>query len=350
MTSRTLLPLLLLSMLGALALTGCKRKVEAPATPAAAVAAASTPAASAAPAAAAAAPVKAFDINSVPMSTATIPPFPYLELPPGSDGYHVDGKDFDRAWVIAGDELRAVEGRTSERWFPLSAVKMSMLSASRNYENAIKALGGVRVDTVHPIDPAFIARNGGDNEAVLKKLSIPNINPNTPGDTPKFAQYLVRTPKGNIWIALFFFDDELNTAIRVVHEEAMEQTVALVKADAMAAALAKDGHIALYLNFDNDSDVIRADSKPAIDEIAKMLAADPSLKVRVEGHTDNTGKAAHNTTLSRARAESVVKAISAKQIAKDRLKPEGVGADRPLADNGSEEGRAKNRRVELVKI
>jgi OOP family OmpA-OmpF porin len=160
----------------------------------------------------------------------------------------------------------------------------------------------------------------------------------------------VRTPKGNIWISLICFDDDLNLSIRVVHEQPMEQTIALVKADAMAAALAKDGHIALYLNFDNDSDIIRADSKPAVDEIAKMLAAHAGLKVRVEGHTDNTGKPAHNTSLSRARAKAVVKAISAKQIATDRLKPEGLGAERPLADNGSEEGRAKNRRVELVKI
>ena len=137
MTSRPLLSLLLLSILGAFALTGCKRKEEAPVAPPAAVAAASTPVASAATAPAAApAPAKAFDISSVPMSSATIPPFPYLEMPAGTDGYHKDGKDFDRAWVIAGEELRAVEGRTSERWFPPSAVKMSMLAAFRNYEAA----------------------------------------------------------------------------------------------------------------------------------------------------------------------------------------------------------------------
>ncbi|KQV61542.1 hypothetical protein ASE26_05135 [Duganella sp. Root198D2] len=294
--------------------------------------------------------VKAFDVTSVPMSTAVIPPFPFVEMPAGTDGYHTDAKDFDRAWVVAGEELRAVEGRTSERWFPPSAANMSMLAAFRNYEAAIKSMGGVRVDKVHPLDPAFIARNGGDKEALLKKLAIPNSHVTAPDETPSFSQYLVRTPKGNIWIALFFFDDDLNMSIEVVQEKAMEQTVALVKADDMAAALAKDGHIALYLNFDNDSDILRADSKPAIDEIVKMLAADGSLKVRVEGHTDNTGTAARNTALSRARAESVVKAISTLQISKDRLKPEGMGSGRPLADNSSEEGRAKNRRVELVKI
>lgn len=350
MNQRTLLPLVLVGTLGLFALAGCKSKGAASSAPPAAVAA-SASAASAGPASAAASVnTKAFDTTSVPMSGATVPPFPYLQLPEGSDGYHTDGKDFDRAWVIAGDELRAVEGRTSERWFPPGAVNMSMLSAFRNYEAAIKSMGGVRVDTVHPMDPAFIARNGGDQDAVFKKLAIPNSHPTAPGDTPTFSQYLVRTPKGNIWIALIFFDGDLNLSIEVVQEKAMEQTVSLVKADALAAALAKDGHIALYLNFDNDSAVLRPESKPAIDEIVTMLAADASLKVRVEGHTDNTGAAAHNTALSRARAESVVRAISARQIASDRLKPEGAGADHPLADNTSEEGRAKNRRVELVKI
>ena len=137
MKSRTFLPLLLLGTLGALALGGCKRKEVAAVVPPAAVAAASTPAASVAPPAAVPAQSKAFDTTSVPTSSAAIPPFPYLEMPEGTEGYHKDGKDFDRAWVIAGDELRAVEGRTSERWFPPSAVNMSMLSAFRNYEAAI---------------------------------------------------------------------------------------------------------------------------------------------------------------------------------------------------------------------
>jgi len=351
MKSRNVLPLVVMGTLGAFALAGCKPKAKADAEAPAAVAQASAAAASAAAAPVVApAQVKAFDVTSVPMSTAALPPFPFFELPAGADGYHQDAKDFDRAWVIAGEELRAVEGRTSERWFPVSAANMSMLSAFRNYEATIKSLGGVRVDKVHPLDPAFIARNGGDKEALLKKLAIPNGRVTAPDETPSFSQYLVRTPKGNIWIALFFFDDDLNMSIEVVQEQAMEQKVALVKAGDMAAALAKDGHIALYLNFDNDSDVLRAESKPAIDEIVKMLSADGSLKVRVEGHTDNTGTAARNIALSRARAESVVKAISTLQISKDRLKPEGFGSGRPLADNTSEEGRAKNRRVELVKI
>ena len=89
--------------------------------------------------------------------------------------------------------------------------------------------------------------------------------------------------------------------------------------------------------------------KPVIDEIAKLLQADPALKLSIDGHTDNTGGAEHNRTLSRARAEAVRSALLARDIYAARLGAQGFGADKPLADNGSDAGRAKNRRVELVK-
>lgn len=347
MSLRLATPILCIS-LAAISLLGCQHKEAPLPTVAAATASTTAPTTAAAPGAATSA--KPFDIQSVPVTAAAMPPFPYLELPSEATGYHTETKDFDRAYVIAGEQLQAVEGRTSERWFPPGVAKMSTLQVFRNYDQAIKAMGGLKIDAVHPLAPAFIQRNGGDSEAILKKLAIPNILRTLPNDVPTFSQYLVRTPKGNVWIAFFIFDEENNVSIKVVEEKPMQQTVALVKADAMASAIAKDGHIALYLNFDNDSDVIRDDSKPVLEEIAKLLAADQALRLRVEGHTDNVGEATHNKKLSRARAESVVKAITAQHITADRLKPEGAGADHPLADNRNEEGRAKNRRVELVRL
>ena len=80
-----------------------------------------------------------------------------------------------------------------------------------------------------------------------------------------------------------------------------------------------------------------------------MLRADPVLKLAVEGHTDNTGDAAHNRTLSEARARAVVAALAGKGIDAGRLQSAGFGADKPAADNAGEDGRARNRRVELVK-
>lgn len=131
----------------------------------------------------------------------------------------------------------------------------------------------------------------------------------------------------------------------------MVHMVGSVKADAMRSALDSSGHIALYLNFDTDKARIRADGKAAVDEIAALLIHSPELKLVLEKHTDNGGDAARNTTLSQQRADAVMTALVSGGIDKACLKAVGVGvgAAKPIADNGAEAGRAKNRRVELVK-
>lgn len=348
-------------LIALLSLTGCKRKEPTPvaatpapaSTPVAGAAHAGAAPSSASPASSAdtaanAAPTKPFDPQSVPVSNAKIPPFPYVSRPEGADDYHSEEQKFDRLYIIAGNELRPVEGHYQQRWIPLGVVKMSPLEAFRNYDNAFRALGAVRVDTANPADPAFLARNGG-KEAVLKRLRLPNVPTDLPEGVPVYAQYLLRTPDRNIWLSFSMFDDGNNVSLMTLAEQPMEQRVTLIKADQMASALGKDGHVALYLNFDTDSNVIRPDSKPVVDEIAKLLRTDVQLKLKVEGHTDSSGDAAHNRELSRQRAESVVRAVVDLGIDGKRLQAAGLGADKPLADNGTEEGRARNRRVELVK-
>ncbi len=84
-------------------------------------------------------------------------------------------------------------------------------------------------------------------------------------------------------------------------------------------------------------------------EVLKLLQASPALRLAVEGHTDNAGTPAHNQQLSEARAQEVVRRLTAQGIAPGRLQAAGFGQSKPLADNATEAGRAKNRRVELVK-
>jgi OmpA-OmpF porin, OOP family len=136
----------------------------------------------------------------------------------------------------------------------------------------------------------------------------------------------------------------------VVERAAMAQSVGMLKADQMKKEIDAKGRVAVYINFDTDKADIKAESQPVIDEIAKLLQGDGALKLSVEGHTDNTGTAARNQTLSGERAQSVLGAIVGKGIAKERLSAKGFGQDKPLADNASDAGRAKNRRVELVKV
>ena len=137
----------------------------------------------------------------------------------------------------------------------------------------------------------------------------------------------------------------------VIAPERMEEKMTFVNADEMSKSLADSGKVALYgIQFDTDKDVIRPDSQATLQEIAKLLTANPQLKIHVVGHTDNQGKSDYNLDLSRRRAASVAGELSSKhKIAANRLDSFGCGLFAPVASNDSEEGRAKNRRVELVK-
>jgi outer membrane protein OmpA-like peptidoglycan-associated protein len=112
-----------------------------------------------------------------------------------------------------------------------------------------------------------------------------------------------------------------------------------------------DGKIITYgITFDIGKSTIKPESMGEINRIAKLMQDNPGLKFSVEGHTDNTGSAATNQTLSNARSAAVVAKLVEMGVAKDRLQSAGKGQNSPIADNSTDEGRAKNRRVEFVKI
>jgi OOP family OmpA-OmpF porin len=137
----------------------------------------------------------------------------------------------------------------------------------------------------------------------------------------------------------------------MVTPQQMEQKMAFVNAGEMSRSLADSGKIALYgIYFDTDKDSVRPDSQTTLQEIAKLLTANRGLKVSVVGHTDNQGTPDYNLDLSRRRAAAVVRELTLKYgIAADRLSSFGCGFYAPVASNDTEDGKAKNRRVELVK-
>jgi outer membrane protein OmpA-like peptidoglycan-associated protein len=184
----------------------------------------------------------------------------------------------------------------------------------RNYENALRKIGATGIQSV----PTWwvngrIVKDGQETWAEAQKGN------------------------GTIWL-------------RVVEKTAMEQHIV-----ANAAAFGNDinatGHAAVYgIYFDTGKAEIKPESAPALGEIAKLLQSDPQLKIFVVGHTDNTGTVEGNVKLSEARAQSVMQALTRDHgITPARLRATGCGQYAPVASNDSEDGRSKNRRVELVK-
>ena len=138
--------------------------------------------------------------------------------------------------------------------------------------------------------------------------------------------------------------------LTIVEKQAMVQEV-VANADFFKTGLNTTGHVEVPgIYFDTGKSVLKPESDAAVAEVAKLLQADPALKVYVVGHTDNVASLDLNMNLSQARAEAVVQALVAKHgIAAARLTGRGVGPLCPVASNDAEDGRAKNRRVELVK-
>jgi OOP family OmpA-OmpF porin len=145
--------------------------------------------------------------------------------------------------------------------------------------------------------------------------------------------------------------DRALAEVIVIQPQKMEENMAFVNAAEMSKSINDAGKVALYgINFDTDKDAIRPDSKPTLQEIAKLLSSNPRLNLHVVGHTDDQGKSDHNLDLSRRRAATVVRELTSSYgVAANRLDSFGCGMYAPVASNGSDEGRAKNRRVELVK-
>jgi outer membrane protein OmpA-like peptidoglycan-associated protein len=196
--------------------------------------------------------------------------------------------------------------------------KYSRLQVSRNYTNAITRIGGTFYE----------------------------INPRDPSET---SMKLIKDDK-EIWAKLRFNFGANYLYLTIVEKQAMAQQV-VADAKSMATDISNSGKVAIYgIYFDFNKADIKPESDPALKEITKLLQQDAKLKLYVVGHTDNVGGLDYNMKLSQQRAEAVVKELVSKyKVTPDRLKAYGVGPLAPVTSNETEEGKAKNRRVELVK-
>lgn len=177
---------------------------------------------------------------------------------------------------------------------------------------------------------------------VFKQLGAKKLTAN---ETPALGAHLYYLEKNKTWIIV---NNSNNLVILTFLEQKnMEQ---LVTAGQLSDQINKQGFANLNVNFDTNKSVIKDGDKATINEVVTLLKNDSKLKLSIEGHTDNVGVAAANKTLSQARSDSLVAYMVAGGIPASRLVAKGFGSEVPVADNRTEEGKAKNRRVELVKI
>jgi outer membrane protein OmpA-like peptidoglycan-associated protein len=228
-------------------------------------------------------------------------------------------KKFDQALIMLDEDPDSAKNLKPEgdktfiryQYQESAGTAPSYLQIRRNYQNAAKALKG--------------------------KILV---------DRLRYTAMQIDKNGARIYVGVELFNDGRNISLTILEQKAMEQEIT---ANDMWEALQKDGFITLYVNFDTNKATIKPESKGIIDQIVELMKSQSNLNISIEGHTDSQGSPAANKTLSLNRAKSVIKAMSVGGINQSRMIAVGWGQEKPVADNRTEEGRAKNRRVEIVK-
>jgi outer membrane protein OmpA-like peptidoglycan-associated protein len=265
---------------------------------------------------------------------------PFLKFYPQASVFQYDVKEFDSADLVTaykkGSEKPAtmdtLEGKIT-RYDYSHKPNTSVLEIVRQYENALKKAGFVTI-------------------VAGKALNLPGLPVSTDDDT--FGAFrLDRNGKPFAYVQLSAHynggveNPESHVVILEIKE--MEQTLE-ANASTWFDELSRSGRVAVYgINFDTGKATLKPESEHVLAEIKTLLTAHAQLKLKIEGHTDNVGNAASNKKLSEDRA-AAVKNWLVKNGARDaNLVTAGFGDAKPVGDNQTEEGRARNRRVELVK-
>lgn len=252
--------------------------------------------------------------------------YPGITRMPGYYLYGYDESQFDSASFTvakAGKETQEqVEGKLYKFHYCIkdNVPATSALQVIRNYENAARAAGGQ------------VLRDASFDSGVRREATI------------RMAK-----DGAEVWLAIEARSDA--HWITIIEKQGMQQEVT-IDAAALNRDLVASGRVAVYgIYFDTGKSEVKPESEPALVEIAKLLSQNPGLRVFIVGHTDMVGDATTNVKLSQARAQAVVSALVTKHgVANSRLIAFGNGPYAPVGSNKSEDGRAKNRRVELVEI
>jgi len=275
--------------------------------------------------------------------------------------YYVQ-RDYDEYRLLVekkeGDEEFGVinlEGKVTQITYR-APEERSTLEIFRNYESALKQAGFT-----------FITQGAKSDFGSEWLRSFARAASRAPKDTigadlgarlnRADYRYLAAKQKraqGDVYVsvcaALGWFQKFPIVQVDIIEEKAMDIGLIKADADALEREIERTGTAPVYdIYFDRGKADVKPESEDAFRETAKLLKKNPDMKLYIAGHTDNTGSFDFNMELSKARAAAVVKKlVSDYNIDNDRLYPVGVGPVSPVLSNRTPEGRAKNRRVELV--
>lgn len=259
-------------------------------------------------------------------------------------------RDTEDPGKIVAESSENLEGKITKISYYLPDDR-STLEVFRNYEDALKAAG---------FEVLFTCSNNdcGGRDFNHKVVEYSGGFADNYSDQRFLAAKLTRA-EGDVYVSLYTVKNtggggpdrnHIYTEVDVIEIAPMQEAMVTVDANAMAEEIFETGSISIYgILFDFDKADIKPESAATINEIATLLNDNPNLKLFIVGHTDNKGSLYYNTNLSQKRAEAVVGVlVSDHGLESARVSPKGLGFLAPVASNSSEEGRAKNRMVELV--
>jgi outer membrane protein OmpA-like peptidoglycan-associated protein len=281
--------------------------------------------------------------------------YPMISRYPGSVIREYLQKDFDEFTLPLGKlannkfaKSQPLQGKLTRIVYAAPAER-SVLEVFRNYQGALKKAGFESLFTC-----GMQECSDGNGKARLYGAGEYDVHWG-PDHGIRYVSAKLARQEGDIYVSLFVNDEGAFNGAQVVlyaiEVKPMEADLVTVDAASLANDINRTGHASVYgIYFDTGKADVKPESDATLKEIAKLLQGNPDLKLYVVGHTDNQGALEMNMDLSRRRADAVLAALTTKYgVLPARLRAFGNGPYAPVASNDSEAGRAKNRRVELVK-
>ena len=295
-----------------------------------------------------------FDWTEIPSSSVNIGQFPYLTPPEGFFVKTKQGKpakdgltkfsDFDRLMMYTGEAFYNADGKMAKMLYGMSekGKAFNKLLFDKSVDGYLESIGA------ELIFKGSVPRK--------QMYALDKIDPMAQSDyivgraynSDPIRHYALNHKSGKIMFQVW--SNKYGAEVGVVELEDFVQTIKPPTASEMKDDIDTNGKAILNINFDTDKATLKPDALEIVDQIFILLDSNPDLKLSIEGHTDNTGTDERNKELSEQRANTVMYALAGKGIDISRLKVAGFGSEKPLVSNETDENKAKNRRVELVKM